>query len=97
MTDNTNHDHEVNIVFSHALERCYQKERQLDEIWKKNYTEGRIEAGIESLKDFLSELGTIPEDITTRIDSETNLDTLRRWVKLAAKSKSIEEFVQKMS
>ena len=50
----------------------------------------------ESIKDFLSDIGTIPENVSKKIDSETNLDTLRCGMKLAAKSDSIKEFIEKM-
>lgn len=59
--------------------------------------EGKAEERAEAIKDILSDLGTIPEDISKQIDNETNLDTLRRWMKLAAKSVSIEEFIQKIN
>lgn len=58
--------------------------------------EGIIEARAESIKDFLSDLGTIPENIVSRIDNERDTDTLSRWLKLAAKAESIEEFTQGM-
>lgn len=59
-------------------------------------SEGKIEARAESIKDFLSDLGTIPENIVSRIDNERDTDTLSRWLKLAAKAGSIEEFTQGM-
>ena len=58
--------------------------------------EGKVEDRAESIKDFLSDLGTIPENISKQIDNETDLDTLRRWMKLAAKLDSIEAFIEKM-
>lgn len=44
----------------------------------------------------LSDLGTIPEKTVTQIDSETDFTILERWMKLAAKSDSIETFIKKI-
>ncbi len=45
---------------------------------------------------FLSDLIPIPESTAARIDGEADLDTLKRWVKSAARSAYLEEFVRKM-
>lgn len=62
--------------------------------------EGRADAITKlakTIQDFLSDFGTIPENIVTKINSETDLDILTFWMKLAAKSTSIDEFAQKMN
>lgn len=51
----------------------------------------------KTIQDFLSDLGPIPENITTKIENETNLDTLRHWLKLAARTESLEEFAKQLS
>lgn len=51
----------------------------------------------KTIQDFLSDLGAIPENILTKINNETDLDILTFWMKLAAKSTSIEEFARKMN
>lgn len=51
----------------------------------------------KTIQDFLSDLGPIPENITAKIENETNLDTLRHWLKLAARTESLEEFAEKIS
>lgn len=58
---------------------------------------GRREGLKESLLSFLSDLGSIPKDILEQIDSEPNPTVLTRWLKLAAKSDSIEEFTKQMT
>ncbi|MBD5503139.1 MAG: hypothetical protein HDR09_05125 [Lachnospiraceae bacterium] len=85
MVDKVKYDKEVSISYMKSYERDWMMRN-----------EGRTEERVESIKDFLSDLGPIPESVTARIESETNLDTLKRWVKLAARSDSIEEFLQKM-
>ncbi|MBD5474451.1 MAG: hypothetical protein HDR17_00440 [Lachnospiraceae bacterium] len=85
MVDKVKYDKEVSISYMKSYERDWMMRN-----------EGRTEERVESIKDFLSDLGPIPESVTAQIESETNLDTLKRWVKLAARSDSIEEFLQKM-
>ena len=58
--------------------------------------EGRIEGKREILLNFLNDLGTIPASLHKQIMQEENLDQLTAWVKLAAKSKSIEQFLKTM-
>ncbi len=85
MVDKIKYDKEVSISYMKSYERDWMMRN-----------EGRAEGYAESTKDFLSDLGTIPENISKQIDNETDLNTLRRWLKLAAKSKSIEEFIEKI-
>ena len=37
---------------------------------------------------------TMPDELRKKISSEVNLELLRRWHKIAAKSTSIEEFLK---
>ena len=59
--------------------------------------EGIAEGKRESVLDFLEELGSVPEDITSRIMSETREDVLKLMIKAASKASSIEEFRNKIS
>ncbi|MDE7428839.1 MAG: hypothetical protein K2N00_06165, partial [Lachnospiraceae bacterium] len=90
MVDKVKYDKEVSISYMKSYERDWMMRNE-------GRITGRTEECAESIKTFLSDLGTIPENISKQIDRETNLDTLRRWMKLAAKSISIEEFAQKMN
>lgn len=54
--------------------------------------EGLAEGVSQSILDLLADLGSIPEDIRSRINTEKNLEVLRMWNKTAAKAKSFEEF-----
>lgn len=40
----------------------------------------------------LEEVGIIPEELKKRILAQKNLEILRTWLKLASRSRSIEEF-----
>ncbi|MBR4183842.1 MAG: hypothetical protein IKQ56_08500 [Lachnospiraceae bacterium] len=53
--------------------------------------EGRAEAIIELLMD----QGLVPDEISNIIRTERDMDTLGKWLKLAAKAESVEDFIQK--
>ncbi len=51
---------------------------------------------IRSILDLLEDLGEVPPSALERFQAETDAEILKRWLKLAAKVGSIEEFIQKM-
>lgn len=59
--------------------------------------EGRIEGVKSCVIDFLQELGEIPEELTSRINSETDVNVLKQWLKLAAKTQTIDEFKSRVT
>ena len=85
MVDKVKYNKEVSISYM----KSYERDRMIR-------NEGEYIRLIKTLKDFLSDLGTIPEKIMIRIDNESDLTILERWMKLAAKANSIEDFVEKM-
>lgn len=89
MVDSIKHNKEVSISYMKSYERDQM-------IRNEGRIEGRTDGLSEAIKDLLSDLGSIPESIAVQIGSEKNLDTLRRWLKTASKSKSIEEFAKQM-
>ena len=48
-----------------------------------------------SVLDLLEDAGSIPKELIDAVRNEQNMERLRRWHKLAARVKSIEEFQQK--
>ena len=62
------------------------------EMLREEYDEGKAEAVLN----LLEELGEISDDLRVRIISEKDLDVLKRWLKQAVKSESIDEFIEKM-
>lgn len=58
--------------------------------------EGKAEGKVEAILELLQETGEIPENLQALIKNQTDMETLSRWLKLAAKSGSVEEFVSKM-
>ena len=78
----------------------YDEEQVLADIGQERYEEGKAEGiaegkmeGIaESVLELLGEYCEVPEDLKNTIQSEADIDTLSRWLKLAARSDSIESF-----
>lgn len=59
--------------------------------------EGKIEGKIEDILELLSEFGEIPRDLRKIISKQTDIEKLKKWMKLAAKSESIEDFKNKIN
>ena len=57
---------------------------------------GLQQGKIEYIIDLLTELGPIPEELSIKINKEKNLNTLKKWFKLAVKADSIEDFISHM-
>lgn len=51
---------------------------------------------VNNILEFLEDLGEIPETLKSKIMQEEKPDVLRRWLKLAAKAETIEEFEKKI-
>ena len=49
---------------------------------------------IKLLRDMLSPLGTLPDEVIQQIDQEKDLDHISAWIKLAAKAESLKDFVR---
>ena len=72
------------------LELMLQDERREGRI------EGRVEGKVEEIISFLEDLSDIPVELREKIESEKDLSVLKRWLKLAAKADSIEQFISEM-
>ena len=57
---------------------------------------GLCEGKAYGILDVLSEHSAVPEDVSKRILSETDLSVLTGWLKLAAKAETLEDFVKGM-
>lgn len=42
--------------------------------------------------DLLEDIGSVSDELKARLREQRNLETLRKWLKLAAHARSIEEF-----
>lgn len=59
--------------------------------------QGKAEGKAEDILELLGELGEIPNALRERIQKETDLQVLSRWLKAAAKAESISEFEKLMN
>ena len=57
--------------------------------------EERAEGRLETFLDTLSELGEVPEALKERA-KKLDKDTLRAWIKIAARADSMQEFLEKI-
>ena len=62
----------------------------------EGHTEGQRLGIVESVLCLLEELGIVSEELREKIQNETELQILQRWLKLAAKSESLEQFQKDM-
>ena len=63
-----------------------------EELLKDERAEGRAEGHATSVLSLLEDKGTIPKDLQDKILCEKDMDLLQKWLKLAAKAESIEQF-----
>lgn len=50
----------------------------------------------EDALELLEDLGDIPEELHEKIKEEQNVQTIKSWLKLAAKAESMEQFIEQM-
>ena len=57
---------------------------------------GIINGKIEDILELLEDKGDVPEKVKAEILAETDLEVLKKWLRLAAKSETIEEFYKEI-
>lgn len=67
-------------------------EFNMEDALEVRFEEGKAEGKAETILEFLAETGSVPEALQQRILSEQDMDVLRRWLKLAVRAESIENF-----
>ncbi|MBR2402624.1 MAG: Rpn family recombination-promoting nuclease/putative transposase [Lachnospiraceae bacterium] len=77
-----------------TLEELIKDERKLARAEGK--AEGKAEGTIDCIFSLLESLGELPNELIKRINEEKNLEQLNVWLKLAAKTDSIEQFMKEM-
>ncbi len=65
-------------------------------ILKIGIEKGREQGMWEILLEYLSELGTVSDELRETILKQTDMEKLKKWIKKAAQASSIEEFVENM-
>ena len=91
-------DREVGLAYMKAYEaeeRIRKKEREKGRI--EGWAGGKAEGKAEDILELLEEIGTIPDELRKQIYQQNNLEILRKWLKLAAHSRSIAEFEEFIS
>ncbi len=53
---------------------------------------GKAEGKIEDILDLLADYGEVSDELKKKINEQTDLDILKKWLKLVARVSSIEEF-----
>ena len=80
------------------LDYTWEKREKL--IRKEEYEDGRFEGRIsgkaESILELLENLGKISEELRIMIMEEKDLQILSKWLNLAARSESIDVFLERM-
>lgn len=64
-------------------------------IREEGYEEGLSEGLKKGIFDLLEDYGKIPENLRTEIMKQTDLEALRKWLKIAARVETMEEFEEK--
>lgn len=64
-------------------------EEEMKKIRADEYSVGKA----ENVLDLLEDVGEIPAGLHERILSETDLVLLKKWLKLAAKARTVREFM----
>ena len=60
--------------------------------WTQGKAEGRVEDRAEAVIELLEDLGELSDSLKTCILEQNDLELLRKWLKVAARAESIEEF-----
>ena len=79
--------------------RQVKESREMEErfmLFQEMLRDERAEGKAEYIIDLLEELGSISDELREKIMTEKNLEILDKWHKLAAKAKSMEEFLKAM-
>ena len=82
-----------NIKESREMEERFML---FQELLRDERVEGRIEGRANSVLLLLEEKGVISEELQEKIMCEKDTEVLKRWLKLAAKVDSVEQFLEEM-
>lgn len=84
-------DKEVGLAYMKA---CEIERRIREEGRAEGKAEGRAEGKAEAVIELLEEIGPVPEELREKVFGQKDLETLKKWHKLAARAESMEEFRQ---
>ena len=69
---------------------------RLDDIIYSEREEAAKETTVQNILDLLEEYGKVPEELKEKIAAQDDKETLKGWLKLAARSESLEDFEAKI-
>ncbi|MCM1468178.1 MAG: hypothetical protein NC086_08520 [Alistipes sp.] len=69
---------------------------RFEELMEYAREQGKAQESRNTLIDLLEQYGKLPAKLRKTIEEENNLEKLRDWIRLAAKSDSIEEFMSRI-
>ncbi len=70
----------------------YNEELHLANVRREGYEEGMVHGIAQSILGLLEDLGNVSEEVRIIIGEQTEEETLTKWLKLAARSKTLDEF-----
>lgn len=74
----------------------YDEERELKIIREDERFLGKAEGKAEGIIELLTDYGDVPDELKNRILKQLDMEILKKWIKLAARVKSVEEFSSQM-
>lgn len=77
-------------MFKYNIIRAFEDERA------EGKAEGKVESKAEDILDLLEDIGQVPTGLRDKICGQKDMETLRSWLKLAARVHTIEEFDQRI-
>lgn len=88
----------MKLLFEYDQEEHYRMIAEEEKRYgrEEGRAEGRTEGIREAVLEILGERSKVPEELEKRIEEEMDVDTLKRWLKLAIKADSLEEFVREL-
>ena len=71
----------------------YNEELHLANLRREGYEEGIIHGKQQCILEFLEEMNTVSEEVCEIIESQNDIEILSEWLKISARVRSIEEFI----
>lgn len=68
----------------------------LPEAEERGIKKGKLETKREDILELLEDVGSISEEVKKLVNKEEDTEILKRWHKIAARAKSIEDFLNKV-
>ena len=81
-------------IFEYDQEKHMRQEREA--AWEEGRHAGINQGKASAVINLLKELSPLPESLEQKIKDETNPDILDKWIRLAAKAGSLDDFEKDM-